>query len=101
MPRWVMMQAHAETSAAWELASCSFDHPVRLQTQLLRNRNSKRSRRPAIDDERELRGLLDGQLRRFCALENLVHVRGCAPVEVYPVRSVRQQATLVHIFTIA
>src|SRR5260221_7599142 len=60
----------------------SLDHFVRAKQQLLRNNKPDRLRALEIDDELDLRGLLDGHVAGLCALEDLVHVGGC-PIEMF------------------
>src|SRR5689334_7157290 len=65
-------------------SSRSLDHLVRLQEQLLRNRQPDRLRSLQVDDELDLRGLLDGEVGGLRALEYLVDIRGC-PIVMCPV----------------
>jgi hypothetical protein len=44
-----------------------------------------------IDDKLELGGPLDGKVGRLGALENLVHVSGCAQEQIGEARAVRQE----------
>ena len=61
-----------------------------------RNGESEKFRRVAVDHELELRGLLDGEIGGLGALENLVYVGSCAPVQFRDIRTVRHQASGVH-----
>src|SRR6266581_1169071 len=56
----------------------SFDHPVGAQEDGLRDRDAESLGGLEVDDQFELRGLLDGQVARLRALENPVHV-ACGP----------------------
>ena len=58
------------------------DHLVRLQQQQRRNRQAQRLGRLRIDDQLELRGLLDGQISRLGAFQELVDVDCGAPSQV-------------------
>ena len=53
----------------------SFDHVVSTQKQRLRNCPTQRFGGLVVDHEFKLRGLLDGKVSRFCALQDLVDVR--------------------------
>ena len=54
----------------------------------MRDRKAERLRSLKVDDQLELRGLLDGNVSRFGALQNLVHIEGAAPVELVNVRAI-------------
>src|SRR6267378_4459871 len=56
------------------LYAFSFDHLVRAQEQFLRHGEPDRPGGPAVDRKRHPRRLLDRQLARLRALEDLVHV---------------------------
>ena len=58
----------------------SIDHVVSAQEQRLRNCPAQRFGGLVVDHEFKLRGLLDGKISRFCALQDLVDVRRCALV---------------------
>ena len=51
-----------------------------------------------IDDQLELGRLLDGQIGRLGALQDLVHLRSGTPVQVSIVRSVGHETASVHRF---
>ena len=53
-----------------------------------------------INDKLKLSRLLDGNVRRLCALKNFVDELRCAPKELPTIRSVRQQSTRFHKFPI-
>ena len=55
------------------LSPVSFDDLVGLGQQCRRDRQAKRVRRFHIDDYLEFRRLLHRQIRRICALDDLVH----------------------------
>src|SRR5436190_1712437 len=56
----------------------SFDDAVGAPQERLREREADGFRRLGVDDELELRGLLDGQIGGLGALEELVDVAGQA-----------------------
>jgi hypothetical protein len=58
------------------------DHLVRLQQQRLRNGQPQCFSRLEVDDQLEFCGLLDGQVTRLGAPEDLVHINGTAPEEI-------------------
>ena len=58
------------------------DHLVGPQQHRLRNRQPEGLRRLEVDDQLELGGLLDGEIGRLGALEDLVHVSGRAPKDL-------------------
>jgi hypothetical protein len=60
----------------------SLDHPVRSRQYVRRDRENDLLRRLQIDDEFELRRLLDGKLGRVDSLQDSVHVICDAPVAV-------------------
>ena len=55
----------------WRTSSA--DHLVRLKEEGWRNRQAEGFRRLEIDHQLELHGLLDGEVARLGAFENLVH----------------------------
>ena len=64
------------------------DHPVRPLYEGLRNRQTKRLRSRGIDDQLELRGLLDGKVGGLGPPEDLIDVSSGQPnnrIEVRPV----------------
>ncbi len=75
-----------------------FDHIISLSEQRGRHGEAERIRGLAIDDEFELRRLLDREISRFGALKNLVHVRSGAPEEVGETRAVGHQTPIVREF---
>ena len=60
----------------------SLDNLVRAQAQRGRDREAQGIGGPEIDQELELRGLFDGEVSRFRAFQDLVHVRSGAPVQI-------------------
>src|SRR6266576_1437126 len=56
-----------------------------------RNRQPDRLRRSEIDDQLELRGLLDREVGGLGALEDLVHEGGSAPYQVTVVCAIRYE----------
>src|SRR5262245_63624730 len=74
--RWLSAGA-ARVGRAWLL-----DDVIRPQQQRLRDRQTERFSGLHVEDQLELRGLLDGQVGRLGALEDLVHVGGRPPKPV-------------------
>src|ERR1700730_1343829 len=68
------------------------DHLIRPPQQRRRNRQAERLRGLEVDDEVELRGLLDGKITRFGAFQDLVHVGRSASKQISNVRSIRHKA---------
>src|SRR5215510_7129969 len=68
------------------------NHLVRPQQQGLRNRQPQRLGRFEINDQFELRRLLDRQIARFRALYDTVHVCRRATEEIVVARRVRQES---------
>src|SRR5262245_43727386 len=66
----------------------SLDDLIRPRQHRLRDCQTEGLRRLEIDDQLELGRLLDGQVRRLGASEDLVHVDGAAPVEIDVIRAV-------------
>src|SRR5215472_10962222 len=98
------------SAANWNSQKRLVDSFVCPQQNWLRDLQPERFRRPKIHHQLELRRLLDGQVSGPGALEDLVHVGCCAPVEVreacpighettdlrvLPVRVHRRQTVLV------
>src|SRR6266436_3978726 len=63
-------------------ADPSLNHLIRPPQQRRRDRQAERLGRLEVDDQLELGGLLDGQVAWLCALEDLVHVDGAAPIVI-------------------
>src|SRR5438128_3159583 len=81
------------------LSRSLFDHVIRAQEQRLRDREAERSRRLQIDHQLERRRLLDGEVRRLCALEDLID-EGRGLAELFTdACSVRNEAAGLHVFT--
>src|SRR5713226_4542022 len=74
-------------------ADPSLNYLVRSLQQSLRDRQPERLRRLKVDDQLELGGLLDGQIRR---LRPLVHKYSCATEHIVKVRSIRCRASGGH-----
>src|SRR5262245_8177159 len=70
----------------------SFDHLIRSRQHIRRNRQTDLLGRFQIDDELELLWLLDWQVSRFGTLEDFIHVRGGATVQVENVHAVKHQS---------
>jgi len=75
------------------------DHFVRTLHQRLRNRTAKCRRSPQIDDEQELRRLLDRQVTRPRSLENSIDETCRAAEHILEVRSVGHQPARLGNFT--
>ena len=74
------------------LADRLLNHRVRAQQQRLRDGDTERLRGFEVDDQLELRRLLDGEVGRLRALEDLVDVYGGAADEIGHVHCVSHQA---------
>jgi hypothetical protein len=72
------------------------DDLVRPQQQRLRNRDPERLGRLEVDDQLELRRLLDGKVGGFGALEDPIHVGGGLPVGIENARPVRHETPGLH-----
>src|SRR5882724_5141305 len=68
------------------------DHLIRPRQQRRRDRQAEGLGGLEVDDQLELRRLLDGQIARLGALENLVHVGRGAPKQISKVRSIGHKA---------
>src|SRR5713101_4005688 len=100
-------------TARWSVTSCtrllsssarkaakhehSASHLIHLQEHRLRNLEPECLRGLHVDDELELRWLLDGQVRGLGALEDLVAVDGGAPTQVRKARAVGHEPPCLHI----
>src|SRR5262249_30900746 len=49
-----------------------------------------------VDDQLELRGLLDGKIGRFRAFEDLIHVARSTSVQIWVTRTVRHETTSIY-----
>src|SRR5450631_2358803 len=78
----------------------SLNHFVGAQQYRLRNREAERLRCLEVDDKVELGRLLDRQVGRIGALENLVHIASGATEKVSKVRSIGHQAPEFHLLPI-
>src|SRR4029077_944473 len=72
-----------------------FDHLIRSRQHVRWNRQADLLGGFQIDDELELRRLLDRQIFRLGAFQDLVDVSGRAPVEISDQGTVSHQATLL------
>src|SRR5215467_4366510 len=79
------------SEAQAERGSSSLNSLIRLEQQRLRDGEPQRLGSPQIEDQLELRGLLDGKITRVRAPENLVHVAGSPPVYIGIVRAIRYE----------
>src|SRR5262249_54963373 len=77
--------------------NCFFllDHLVRLGEQVHRDCQTDLFCRPEIDDEFKLRCLLYGQISRFDAFQNLVHIVGGCPVQLNEVHPVGHETSFI------
>jgi hypothetical protein len=73
-----------------------FNHLVGALRQRLRDFQAERLRGVEVDDQLELGGLLDRQLARFRALEDLVHIDRGAPEEITVIRAVAHETASLH-----
>src|SRR4029453_5533468 len=63
------------------------DHLVRSRQHIGRNRQADLLSRLQVDDQLELDRLLHGKIGRFSAFQNLVHVSGDAPIQVWCIQA--------------
>src|SRR5262249_53383851 len=91
-PTWLSL-ARDYCSPRWSArgAGGSLDHLIRPRQQRGRDRQPEGLGSLEVDDQLELRGLLDGQVARLGTFQNLVHIRGGAPVQVGNVHAVRHK----------
>src|SRR5262250_1107709 len=75
------------------------DHVVCLEEKRLRNGEAEGFRSLEVDDQLELRRLLDRQVAGLRALENLVHVDGGAPPLVAHTGSIGHQAARLNVLS--
>src|SRR6516225_9982172 len=75
-------------------ASVLTDHLVRLEEERRGYRQSEVLGGLEVDDQLELRGLLDGEIRGLSPLENLVDVGGGAPKVVGEARPIGHETTV-------
>src|SRR4030095_5556040 len=80
------------------LARPSFDHLVRPQQQRLRGREAKGFRGLEVDDQLELRGLLDGEVCGFDSFEDFIHVGCCTVVHGGNVGAIGDKPARLYIF---
>src|SRR6266511_983940 len=74
----------------------SLDHLIRSRQHVRLNRQADLLRRFQVDDQFELRGLLDRQIGWLRTLEDFVHVCSSSPEQVGDVRSIRHQPPGLH-----
>src|SRR5215510_9885731 len=72
------------------------DQLVRARVQRRRDRQPKCLGDLDVNDQLELSRLLDGQVGGLGPLQDLVHVRGAAPVEIEKARPVRHETPGLH-----
>src|SRR5262245_10781916 len=73
------------------------DHLVRSPQHVGWNREADLLGRFQIDDEFKLRWLLDREITRFSAFQNLVDIRNAAALQVGDVRAVAHKPAVFHI----
>src|SRR5215467_14512540 len=78
----------------------SFDHLIGGREQRRRHFEAERSRRFEIDDEFDLRWLLDGQVCGLCTLQNFIHVGRCATVLVGDIWSIAYEPAIFDMLAI-
>ena len=69
----------------------SLDHVIRPLQERRRDREAERLGGLEVDDQLELTGLLDGEVARLRALQDLVHVSDCPRVHAGQVRAIRDK----------
>src|ERR1051325_4630983 len=77
-----------------------FDNPIRPEQQRRRDGEAERLGGLEVDDELELRRLLDGEISGLCAFENFSNVTGDAVQLIEKVRAIRHQAASLHMQSI-
>ena len=95
--QWVA-RGQAPASEWLRAPGASFDHLVGAGKHGGWYLEAERFRGPDVDDKFEPRGLLDGQVSRFCAFENLVHKNSCPTPNVRKIYSVCCEASSFAIF---
>src|SRR5713101_3479590 len=75
------------------------DDLIRPQQERLRNREPDGLRRLEVDDQLELGRLLDGQVGRLGALQDLVNMAGSTPKEICDARTIAHERTRLGEFT--
>src|SRR5258707_15544723 len=73
----------------------SLDHLIRPLQERRWNRQAEGLGGLEVDDQLELRRLLDGQVAGFCTLENPVHVHSSAPIHINSVRAIGHEAPAI------
>src|SRR4030095_10317143 len=76
--------------------ACLLDHLIRLEKKRRGDGQAERLGGLEVDDQLELRGLLDRQVRRLGTLENFVRIGGSSAPLVNPVRPIGEKATNLH-----
>jgi len=75
----------------------SFDHHVGAREHGWRNFETERFRGLKIDRQLIPGSLLDGQVRRFFAVEDFVHLECGMPIHVVEVRAVTHKSARLHV----
>src|SRR5258706_11948750 len=84
-----------------KIPAASFDQLVGASTQDTRYGQSERLGGIEVHDQLELGRLLDRQVRRIRALEDMIDIGRRAPIEVYPIGAVVQQPAARHRIALA
>src|SRR5207253_7382273 len=79
----------------------SLDHLIRPVQHRLRNCQAKLLRSFQIDHQLELGGLLYRQISELSALQNLVHIRSGASVQVNNAHAVAHKSSVFHILRLS
>ena len=75
----------------------TIDDVVRPPQQRRRHGQPEGFRRLQVDNELEVRGLLDRKIGGLSALQDLVHEDRCSPPAVDEVRAIRHEPTLIDV----
>src|SRR5215510_9290151 len=97
--RWTLgwqWNPHGMRVATWRSAGPSLDHLGRLEEQRARDGEADGLGHLEVNDEVELRRLLDRQISGLGTLEDLVHIPGDEPVHVRQPRAIRHQAACLY-----
>ena len=79
-------------------SALSFDNPVRPRQHIWWNRQADLLGGFQIDHQLELRRLLHGEIRGLGAFEDLVHIRGGAPIQIGNARRITHKPANVQKF---
>src|SRR5215471_1382461 len=93
---WTLSAWGAEVALADRCRVGSLDDVIGSEQQRLRDGETDLLGRLEIDDELELRRLLDRNIAGLGTFQNLVHIHGGAPVQVGNVHSVKHKPPDFH-----